>query len=85
MVALLGVYALGWQQVLRHIPLSAAYANKAVTVVWGCVWGLLLFREQLTPGKLAGGALVLAVGRLPLLRPLTADIRLSISSEYEIH
>ena len=59
-VALLGVYALGWQQVLRHIPLSAAYANKAVTVVWGCVWGMLVFREKLTAGKLAGGALVLA-------------------------
>ncbi len=59
-VALLGVYALGWQQVLKRIPLSAAYANKAVTVVWGCVWGMLVFKEQLTPGKAAGGLLVLA-------------------------
>ncbi len=59
-VALLGVYALGWQQVLKRIPLSAAYANKAVTVVWGCVWGAVIFRERLTAGKLLGGALVLA-------------------------
>jgi len=59
-IALLGVYALGWQQVLKRIPLSSAYANKAVTVVWGCVWGLLVFREELTAGKLLGGALVLA-------------------------
>ncbi len=59
-VALLGVYALGWQQVLKRIPLSAAYANKAVTVVWGCVWGMLVFKEQLTPGKAVGGLLVLA-------------------------
>ena len=58
-IALLGIYALGWQQVIKRIPLSAAYANKAVTVVWGCVWGALVFREQLTPGKLIGGALVI--------------------------
>lgn len=59
-IALLGVYALGWQQVLKRIPLSSAYANKAVTVVWGCVWGLVVFKEQFTAGKLIGGALVLA-------------------------
>ena len=59
-VALLGLYALGWQQVLKRIPLSAAYANKAVTVIWGGVWGLLVFREHLTAGKLIGGLLVLA-------------------------
>ena len=57
-IALLGIYALGWQQVIKRIPLSAAYANKAVGVVWSCVWGLLVFHEQLTPGKLIGGALV---------------------------
>lgn len=59
-VALLGVYALGWQQVLKRIDLSAAYANKAVTVAWGCVWGMLFFHEKLTAGKAAGGLLVLA-------------------------
>ena len=58
-VALLAVYALGWQQVLGRIDLSAAYANKAVTVVWGCVWGMLIFRERLTVGKAVGAALVL--------------------------
>ena len=57
---LLMFYALGWQQFIKRLPLSAAYANKAVTVVWGCLWGLLIFREKLTPGKLAGCLLVLA-------------------------
>ncbi len=58
-IFLLGVYALGWQQVLKRIPLSVAYANKAVSVVWGCVWGVLIFHEQLSPGKVIGGLLVL--------------------------
>lgn len=59
-IVLLGVYALGWQQVLKRVPLSVAYANKAVTVVWGCVWGVLVFREHLSLGKMIGGVLVLA-------------------------
>lgn len=57
---LLGLYALGWQQVIKRLPLTTAFANKAVTVVWGLVWGALLFQEAVTPGKLAGCALVIA-------------------------
>lgn len=57
---LLGVYAIAWQQIIKHIPLTTAFANKAVTVVWGLVWGLLIFHEAITPGKLAGAALVVA-------------------------
>lgn len=36
-IVLLGVYAIGWQQVIKRIPLTTAFANKAVTVVWGIV------------------------------------------------
>ena len=32
-ILLLGVYAIGWQQVIKRIPLTTAFANKAVT---GC-------------------------------------------------
>ena len=42
------------------MPLSVAYANKAVTVVWGCLWGVLIFHERLTPGKVIGALMVLA-------------------------
>lgn len=59
-IAVLALYAFGWQKALKRMPLSVAYANKAVTVVWGCVWGVLLFHEQLSVGKLIGGLLVLA-------------------------
>lgn len=57
---LLGLYALGWQQVIKRLPLTTAFANKAVTVVWGLVWGALLFAEPITPGKLAGCGLIVA-------------------------
>lgn len=58
-ILLLAFYAIGWQQFMKRMPLSAAYANKAVTVIWGCVWGVLIFREQLSAGKIVGGLLVL--------------------------
>ncbi len=41
------------------MPLSAAYANRAVKVIWGGIWGALLFHERLTAGKIMGGLLVL--------------------------
>ena len=59
-LVLLGVYALGWQQVIKHLPLSVAYANKAVTVIWGIIAGALFFGEPITPGKAAGALLVIA-------------------------
>lgn len=60
MIVLLGVYAIGWQQVIKRLPLTYAYANRAVTVVWGIVWGALIFHEAVTPLKLVGALIVLA-------------------------
>ena len=60
MLALLGLYALGWQQVLKKLPLTTAYANKAVTIIWGIIWGLLLFGEHISIGKVIGAAFIIA-------------------------
>lgn len=59
-ILLLGIYAIFWQQIIKNMPLTAAYANRAVTVFWGMVWGLIIFKEKITPGKAAGAALVIA-------------------------
>lgn len=59
-IALLGIYAIGWQQIIKRMDLTTAFANKAVTVVWGIVWGTLFFREQITFGKILGAVLVIA-------------------------
>jgi len=58
-IMLLGIYALVWQRVIKKLPLTVAYANKAVTVIWGIVWGALLFSEKITMGKIVGGAFVI--------------------------
>lgn len=57
-IGLLGIYAIGWQQVIKRLPLGVAFANKAVTVLWGIVWGALFFHEAVTLGKIAGAGIV---------------------------
>lgn len=60
MLAVLAVYAIGWQQILKRLPLTVAFANKAITVVWGIVWGVLLFGETVTLPMVIGGVVVIA-------------------------
>ena len=58
-ILLLGIYAIGWQQIIKRMPLTTAYANKSVTVIWGVVWGAIFFREPFTLGKIVGAVLVI--------------------------
>ena len=60
MLLALVVYSIGWQQIIKYLPLTFAYANRAVTVVWGLIWGVLIFDETLNAGKLVGAGLVVA-------------------------
>ena len=59
MLLALVTYAAGWQQVIKRMPLSSAYANRAVTVVWGIFWGYVVFGEAVSVGKLVGAALII--------------------------
>lgn len=58
LIALLGVYAIGWQQILKRMDLTTAFSNKAVTVVWGIIWGALFFLEPVTVPKIVGAAMI---------------------------
>ena len=53
------IYAFAWQQIIKHMPLITAYANKGVTVIWGIIWGHFIFREEITVRKLAGAAIII--------------------------
>jgi drug/metabolite transporter (DMT)-like permease len=55
----LGVYAIIWQQVLKKLELSVAFANKGITIIWGLIWGLLIFNEKITIGMIIGAMLVI--------------------------
>lgn len=58
-ILILVFYAIFWQQFIKRMPLTVVYVNKAVTVIWGCIWGVIIFREHLSVGKVIGGILVL--------------------------
>ena len=56
----LGVYALLWQQVLKHFSLVKAYSNKGVVVIWNLIWAVVFFQEVLTVENIIGSAIILA-------------------------
>jgi len=62
-ILILGIYAIGWQQVIKRLPLTEAYMNKAITFFWSLLWGVLFFREQITLKKILG-VLVITTGIL---------------------
>lgn len=68
-LVLLGIYAIAWQQVLKSLSLVAAYANRGAAIIWGMLWGMLLFAEHISVGMLVG-AVVVFVG---ILVVATAD------------
>lgn len=53
------VYAVGWQQIIKRMPLTTAYSNKAVGLLWSTLWGVLLFHEHLTLRMVIGAVIVL--------------------------
>lgn len=58
-IILLGIYAIGWQQIIKKLPLTTAFSNKAVTIVWGIIWGFIFFHESITLGKAIGAIIVI--------------------------
>ena len=56
---LLFFYALAWQRILKYMPLTVAYANKGITIIWGMIWGALLFQEAITLKTVIGGVIIL--------------------------
>ena len=53
-IAVLGVYALLWQQIIKRFDLSVAYANRAFAIFWTFLWSILLFHEQVRPANVIG-------------------------------
>jgi drug/metabolite transporter (DMT)-like permease len=57
---ILFIYAIAWQQIIKKMPIVTAYANKAVMVIWGIVWGLIFFKEAITVPKIIGAVIIIA-------------------------
>ena len=59
-IVVLGVYDILWQQVLKKMPLTTAFSNKAVVIVWGMLWGALFFGEQIKWYMIVGSIIIFA-------------------------
>ena len=59
-ILLLGFYAIAWQQIIKRLALTTAFANKAVTIVWGIIWGMIFFQEKVSVNQIIGAVIVIA-------------------------
>jgi multidrug transporter EmrE-like cation transporter len=57
-IAILGVYAVLWQQAIKKFDLSIAYANRGVAIFWSLVWSTLIFHEQITAQNIIGVCII---------------------------
>ena len=55
----LGIYAICWQQMIKIFPLSVAYANRAMALLWSAVWAKIIFGEQIGVKQMIGIAFVI--------------------------
>ena len=59
-IAVLGIYAILWQQIIKRVDLSVAYVNRSLAIMWSMIWAILFFGEKITVQNIIGVALVLA-------------------------
>ncbi len=62
-IFILGIYAILWQQILKKISITTAFANKAIVVIWGMFWGKIIFKEVISFNMIIG-AIIIFVGIL---------------------
>ena len=81
-IAVLGIYAVLWQQVLKSFSLPIAMCNKAITIVWGMAFSRILFAEQITLKKIAGATIILC-GIILLSTASDSSVKTDYSTEAE--
>lgn len=59
-IALLGIYAILWQQMIKKFDLSIAYANRSIALLWSMMWAVVFFHEQVTIKNIIGVLIVIA-------------------------
>ena len=79
-IGILFVYAIVWQQVLKYIPLTTAFCNKAVTIIWGIVWGTLVFKETIKINMIVG-AFIVIIGVIIVVKSDAPDSKNKVIEE----
>ena len=58
-IAILGLYAIIWQQLIKKFDISVAYANKAMGLLWSIIWAILIFNDTITIKNIVGVIIVI--------------------------
>lgn len=53
------LYALFWQQNLKHFEVNVAYAHRSVYNIWSLLWAAIIFTESVTVGNVIGTILII--------------------------
>ena len=59
-ICVLGLYAIFWQQIIKRVDLSVAYANRSIAILWSMIWATLIFGEHISVQNIIGVLLVIA-------------------------
>lgn len=62
-ILVLGVYALLWQQIIKRVELSIAYANRAMALIWSMLWAFLFFKNDITVQNIIG-VIIVVIGTM---------------------
>ena len=59
-IAVMGAYAIGWQQILKRVELSTAYMFKGTGIVFMMLIVWLFLGEDITINNIVGAAIIIA-------------------------
>lgn len=58
-IAIIGIYAILWQQILRRIELSTAYLFKGSSLIFTMLIAALIFGEAITIPNMVGSVIII--------------------------
>jgi drug/metabolite transporter (DMT)-like permease len=58
-IGVMGAYAIGWQQVLKHVELSTAYMFKGTSLIFVMLLAFAFFGEAITLMNIIGACVII--------------------------
>lgn len=58
-IAMLGTYAILWQQILKRVEMTLAYMFKATGIIYVLLYSVILFGESLTLWNVIGACIII--------------------------
>ena len=57
-IFVLGVYAIIWQQIIKHVEISVAYMFRGSSLIFTMLYAWMLFGEQITATNIIGAIVI---------------------------